>query len=113
MCWKCAYQTGGRRVDEFDLLTGETLDTGVPFSNHFNINSSAVFVTWRPNYDIFIVNSVKTDFSVRSSTFHIHAILKHAPVLSQNSLKMQLLYALSAALLQKRVRCHSLICIYS
>ena len=83
------------------------------FSNHFNINSSAIFVTWRPNYDIFIVNSVKTDFSVRSSTFHIHAILKHAPVLSQNSLKMQLLYALSAALLQKRVRCHSLICIYS
>ena len=100
---------GGRRVDEFDLLTGETLDTGVPFSNHFNINSRAVFVTWRPNYDIFIVNSVKTDFSVRSSTFHMHAILKHAPVLSQNSLKMQLLYALSAALLQKIVRCHSLI----
>ena len=53
------------------------------FSNHFNINSSAIFVTWRPNYDIFIVNSVKTDFSVRSSTFHIHAILKHAPVLSK------------------------------
>ena len=73
------------------------------FSNHFNINSSAIFVTWRPNYDIFIVNSVKMDFSVRSSTFHIHAILKHAPVLSQNSLKMQLLYALSAALLQKGV----------
>ena len=31
----------------------------------------------------------------------VHAILKHAPVLPQNSLKMQLLYELSAALLQK------------
>ena len=83
------------------------------FSNHFNTNSRAILVTWRPKYAIFIVNSLKTGFSVRSSTFHIHVILKHAPVLSQNSLKMQLLYALSAALLQKRVRCHSLICIYS
>ena len=50
-----------------------------------HLNSSAIFITLRPNYDIFIMNSVKTDFSVLSFTFHIHSILKHAPMLSQNS----------------------------
>ena len=36
------------------------------------------------------VNSVKTDFLILSSPFHIHSILKLAPVLSQNSEKMHL-----------------------
>ena len=54
------------------------------------------------------VNSVKTDFLILSSpfhSFHIHSILKIAPVLSQKSRKMHLIWcALSAALSQKRVR---------
>ena len=36
------------------------------------------------------VNSVKTDFLVLSSSFHIHSVLKLAPVLSQKSEKMHL-----------------------
>ena len=36
------------------------------------------------------VNSVKTDFLILSSPFHIHSILKLAPVLSQKSRKMHL-----------------------
>ena len=36
------------------------------------------------------VNSVKTDFLILSSPFHIHSILKLAPVLSQKSEKMRL-----------------------
>ena len=36
------------------------------------------------------VNSVKTDFLILSSPFHIHSILKLAPVLSQKSEKMHL-----------------------
>ena len=36
------------------------------------------------------VNSVKTDFLLHSSPFHIHSILKLAPVLSQKSEKMLL-----------------------
>ena len=36
------------------------------------------------------VNSVKTDFLILSSLFHIHSILKLAPVLSQESEKMHL-----------------------
>ena len=35
------------------------------------------------------VNSVKTDFLILSSPFHIHSILKLAPVLSQKSEKMR------------------------
>ena len=49
------------------------------------------------------VNSVKTDFLILSSPFHIHSILKLAPVLSQKSRK-SIWCALSAALPQKRVR---------
>ena len=37
------------------------------------------------------VNSVKTDFLILSSPFHIHSILKLAPVLSQKSEKMHLM----------------------
>ena len=37
------------------------------------------------------VNSVKTDFLILSFPFHIHSILKLAPVLSQKSEKMHLL----------------------
>ena len=36
------------------------------------------------------VNSVKTDFLILSSPFHIHSILKLAPVLSQKSEKIHL-----------------------
>ena len=36
------------------------------------------------------VNSLKTDFSILSSPFHVHSILKLAPVLSQKSEKMHL-----------------------
>ena len=36
------------------------------------------------------VNSVKTDFLILSSPFHIHSILKLAPVLSQKLEKMRL-----------------------
>ena len=36
------------------------------------------------------VNSVKTDFLIISFLFHIHAILKLAPVLSHKSEKMHL-----------------------
>ena len=36
------------------------------------------------------VNSVRTDFLILSSPFHIHSILKLAPVLSQKSEKMRL-----------------------
>ena len=36
------------------------------------------------------VNSVKTDFLILSSPFHVHSILKLAPVLSQKSSKMHL-----------------------
>ena len=46
------------------------------------------------------VNSVKTDFLILSSPFHIHSILKLVPVLSQKSEKMHLVCALSAALPQ-------------
>ena len=36
------------------------------------------------------VNSVKADFLILSSPFHIHSILKLAPVLSQKSEKVHL-----------------------
>ena len=36
------------------------------------------------------VNSVKTDFLILSSPFHMHSILTLAPVLSQKSEKMHL-----------------------
>ena len=36
------------------------------------------------------VNSVKADFLILSSPFHVHSILKLAPVLSQKSEKMHL-----------------------
>ena len=49
------------------------------------------------------VNSVKTNFLILSPPFHIHSILKLAPVLSQNQGKC-IWCALSAALPQKRVR---------
>ena len=39
------------------------------FSNHFNINSSAIFVTWRPNYDIFSSEFCKNGFF--SAFFHL------------------------------------------
>ena len=50
--------------------------------SHSDFHLSAIFITLRPNRYLD-VNSEKTDYVIPSSPFHIHAILKHAPVLSQ------------------------------
>ena len=47
------------------------------------------------------VNSVKTDFLILSSPFHIHSILKLAPVLSQKSEKMRLVRTFCVQLYRK------------
>ena len=71
-----------------------------------HLNSSAIFITLRPNYDIFIMNSVKTNFSsMLSFTFHIYAIL-NTPQSSLKTRRICSYNAHSAALLQKRVRRH-------
>ena len=57
---------------------------------HFDFHLNALFITLCSKYDISIKNSEKTDFLILSSPFHIHSILKLAPVLSQKSEKMHL-----------------------
>ena len=80
----------GTRVAEFIFLT-ETLIVDVKVVlNHFKFHLSTISVTLRANCVISRCNSVKTDFSLLSSTFHINSILKLALVLSQELREMQL-----------------------
>ena len=58
------------------------------YISHSDLHLSAIFVTLRPNCDISMQILKKTDYFIPSSPFHIHAILKLAPVLSQLSEKM-------------------------
>ena len=57
---------------------------------YFDFHLNTLFITLCPKCDISIKNSEKKDFLILSSPFHIHSILKLAPVLSQKSEKMRL-----------------------
>ena len=57
---------------------------------HFDFHLNAFFITLCPKCDISMKILKKRIFLILSSRFHIHSILKLAPVFSQKSEKMHL-----------------------
>ena len=57
---------------------------------YFDVHLNTFFITLCPKCIYLDVNSLKTDFLIPSSPFHIHSSLKLAPVLSQKLEKMRL-----------------------
>ena len=96
-CGGNVHKVSSTRVSEFDFLK-ENLDSGC-----LTCASSLWFSFKRFLYHIVSlmwyleVNSKKTDFLILSFPFHIHSILKLAPVLSQKSEKMHLVSTFSSS----------------
>ena len=86
----CTDNVSSMRVAVFDFLT-ENLDSGCltcPYSLWFSFKRFLYHIVSKMWYTD--VNSVKTEGLILSSPFHVHSILKLAPVLSQKSEKMHL-----------------------